>query len=80
MHYCDCKGTMTLQLLQRVFQRMLTINFAADRVNHQPSERISSELVNGYRRNTQQPPQILLDMDSLLGLVKFLLMKEGKTD
>ena len=52
MHYCDCKGTMTLQLLQRVFQRMLTINFAADRVNHQPSERISSELVNGYRRNT----------------------------
>lgn len=27
-----------------------------------------------------QPPQILLDMDSLLGLVKFLLMKEGKTD
>ena len=25
MHYCDCKGTTILQLLQRVFQRMLTI-------------------------------------------------------
>ena len=25
MHYCDCKGTTKLQLLQRVFQRMLTI-------------------------------------------------------
>ena len=24
MHYCDCKGTTKLQLLQRVFQRMLT--------------------------------------------------------
>ena len=23
MHYCDCKGTTKLQLLQRVFQRML---------------------------------------------------------
>ncbi|MBQ6228444.1 MAG: hypothetical protein IJK08_07785, partial [Prevotella sp.] len=29
------------------------INFADDIENHQPSERISSELVNGYRRNTQ---------------------------
>lgn len=27
-------------------------NFDADRVNHRPSERISSELMNGYRRNT----------------------------
>ena len=26
MHYCDCKGTTKLQLLQRVFQRMLTKN------------------------------------------------------
>ena len=25
MHYCDCKGTTKLQLLQRVFQRMLTL-------------------------------------------------------
>jgi len=24
MHYCDCKGTTKPQLLQRVFQRMLT--------------------------------------------------------
>ena len=24
MHYCDCKGTTKLQLLQRVFLRMLT--------------------------------------------------------
>ena len=24
MHYCGCKGTTKLQLLQRVFQRMLT--------------------------------------------------------
>jgi len=24
VHYCDCKGTTKLQLLQRVFQRMLT--------------------------------------------------------
>ena len=24
MHYCDCKGTTTLQLLQRVFKRLLT--------------------------------------------------------
>ena len=24
MHYCDCKGTTKLQLLQRVFQRMFT--------------------------------------------------------
>ena len=29
------------------------INFADDIEYHQPSERISSELVNGYRRNTQ---------------------------
>ena len=28
------------------------INFADDIENHKPSERISSELVNGYRRNT----------------------------
>ena len=28
MHYCDCKGTTKLQLLQRVFQRMLTIFLA----------------------------------------------------
>ena len=26
MNYCDCKGTTKLQLLQRVFQRMLTKN------------------------------------------------------
>ena len=25
MHYCNCKGTTKIQLLQRVFQRMLTI-------------------------------------------------------
>ena len=25
MHYCDCKGTTKLQLIQRVFQRMLTL-------------------------------------------------------
>ena len=24
MHYCNCKGTTKIQLLQRVFQRMLT--------------------------------------------------------
>ena len=24
VHYCDCKGTIKLQLLQHVFQRMLT--------------------------------------------------------
>jgi hypothetical protein len=30
------------------------INFADDIENHQPSERISSELVNGYRRNMQK--------------------------
>ena len=30
------------------------INFADDLENHQPSERISSDLVNGYRRNTHQ--------------------------
>ena len=24
MHYCECKGTTKLQLLQRVFLRMLT--------------------------------------------------------
>ena len=29
MHYCACKGTTKLQLLQRVFQRMLTINSSA---------------------------------------------------
>ena len=31
-----------------------SINFAADTEDYQPSERISLELVNGYRRNTQQ--------------------------
>ena len=30
-----------------------SINFAADTEDYQPSERISPELVNGYRRNTQ---------------------------
>ena len=29
MHYCDCKGTTKLQLLQRVFLRMLTIETSA---------------------------------------------------
>ena len=28
MHYCDCKGTTKLQLLQRVFQRMLTFHYS----------------------------------------------------
>ena len=30
MHYCGCKGTTKLQLLQRVFQRMLTKFHYAD--------------------------------------------------
>ena len=33
MHYCDCKGTTKLQLLQRVFQRMLTFTLVYQLVN-----------------------------------------------
>ena len=33
MHYCDCKGTTKLQLLQRVFLRMLTKLLRLDVLN-----------------------------------------------
>ena len=33
MHYCDCKGTIKLQLLQRVFQRMLTFLYSIPTLN-----------------------------------------------
>ena len=34
MHYCDCKGTTKLQLLQRVFLRMLTKNRTKKKKKH----------------------------------------------
>jgi len=33
VHYCDCKGTTKLQLLQRVFQRMLTALLPANNIS-----------------------------------------------
>jgi len=45
VHYCDCKGTTKLQLLQRVFQRMLTFIFIVEReyLRRQSTVRLSEK-------------------------------------
>ena len=46
MHYCDCKGTTKLQLLQRVFLRMLTI--LVDDCSVDMSMVIAKEIIDHY--------------------------------
>ena len=60
MHYCGCKGTTKLQLLQRVFLRMLT-KFLSDAViplGIKAKWDKSSEWYQSQQREDNNPPRI----------------------